>query len=415
MTELSESQMKELDAIVAKLSHEDSDVRRWAIYDLEQFSPEHTVEHLVRGTEDEHRAVREAAAEVLNTVPADQCLRLLIPLLGSPRIEVRNLVAAIVAKFDAAAVDYLLEALDHGNEDVRKFSADILGLTRSDQAVEGLAKALYDTVENVGVSAAEALGKIRSVKAMPHLVKAFQDRDYLKRECAEALGLLGIPEAAHFLMEKFLATDELLVKYAMIDAMGNAGDLKVLAFMEQNFDRIEEMLHGAVALGVMKIARREHINVFNRPGIPLQAIVESTADSDEEYQQLLIGHIDASVKPDVLQVLTEGRAAFNSNALVALIKAAAPHTELGQFLLDMVDHSDDWVAYTALEHLTHLDKASAANVIKRVLGGTRNLPQLAAIKVAQRIELTEAREWIKPFLKSEDEDLRGMAEQVLGA
>lgn len=415
MTELSDSQKKELDAIVANLSHEDSDVRRWAIYDLEQFPPEHTVEHLLVGVEDEHRAVREAAAEVFNSVPADQCLRLLIPLLGSPRIEVRNLVAAIVAKFDAAAVDYLLEALDHGNEDVRKFSVDNLGLIRSDRAVEGLAKALYDPVENVGVSAAEALGKIRSVKAMPHLVKAFQDRDYLKRECAEALGLLGNPEAAHFLMEQFFTADELLVKYAMVDAMGNAGDLKVLAFLEQNYDRIEEVLHSTVALGLMKIATRERINLFNRPGIPLKAIVESTADSDEEYQQMLIGHIDASVNPDVLQALTEGRAAFSSNALVALIKAAAPHTELSQFLLDMVDHPDDWVAYTALEHLIHLDKAAAADVIKRVLGGTRSLPQLAAIKVAQRIEITEAREWIKPFLKSDDEDLRGMAEQVLGA
>ena len=144
MTQLSESLKKELVAIVANLNHDDSDIRRWAIYDLEQFPPEYTVEHLVGGTEDDHRAVREAAAEVLNSVPADQCLQLLIPLLGSPRIEVRNLVAGIVAKFDAAAVDYLLEALVHGNEDVRKFSVDILGLTRSDRAVEGLAKALYD-------------------------------------------------------------------------------------------------------------------------------------------------------------------------------------------------------------------------------------------------------------------------------
>lgn len=414
MTQLSESLKKELVAIVANLNHDDSDIRRWAIYDLEQFPPEYTVEHLVGGTEDDHRAVREAAAEVLNSVPADQCLQLLIPLLGSPRIEVRNLVAGIVAKFDAAAVDYLLEALVHGNEDVRKFSVDILGLTRSDRAVEGLAKALYDPVENVGVSAAEALGKIRSVNATPYLVKAFEDREYLKRECAEALGLLGVPEAAHFLMEQFLTTDELLVKYAMVDAMGNAGDLKVLAFLEQNFDQIEEALQGTAALALMKIARRQRINLFNRPGIPLKAILESMVDSDEEYQQLLIGHIDASLKPEVLEALTKGRAAFGSNALVALIKAAAPHSELSEFLLGMVDHPDDWVAYTALEHLTHLDKAAAADVIKRVLGGTRNLPQLAAIKVAQRIELSEAREWIKPFLKSEDDDLRGMAKQVLG-
>ncbi len=108
---LSDTQKAELDGIVADLDHEDSDVRRWAIYDLGQFPAETIVEHLVRCAEDEHRAVREAAAEVITSVPAELCLRPLTPLLGSPRIEVRNLVAALIAKFGDAAVEYLMEAL----------------------------------------------------------------------------------------------------------------------------------------------------------------------------------------------------------------------------------------------------------------------------------------------------------------
>jgi len=82
--------------------------------------------------------------------------------------------------------------------------------------------------------------------------------------------------------------------------------------------------------------------------------------------------------------------------------------------LEMVDHPDDWVAYTAIEHLIHVDEAATADAIKRVLAGHRNLPQLAAIKVVQRLDIPEAREWVRPFLDSEDEDLRSMAEQALG-
>ncbi len=411
---LSDTRKKELDAIVANLDHEDSDVRRWAVYDLGQFPAETIIEHLVRGAEDKHRAVREAAAEVIASVPAEFCLRPLTPLLGSPRIEVRNLVATIIAKFGGAAVEYLIEALEHENEDVRKFSADILGLARSDRAIEYLAKALYDSVENVGISAAEALGKIRSPKALPHLIAGFTDRDYLKRECAEALGMLNIPDGAYFLMEQFFATDDLLVQYAMVDAMGNAGDLKVLEFLEKNITKMVEPLHNPVALALLKIARREHINLLGRDEVPLEKIIQSVSKGDEEYQQLLINQLDESLDPGILLTLTQAEDSLSSNGLVALIKVAAPHSQLSKFILEMVDHPDDWVAYTAIEHLIHVDEAAAAETIKRVLAEHRNLPQLAAIKVVQHLDIPEAREWIRPFLDSEDEDLRVIAKQVLG-
>ena len=409
---LSDTQQAELDTIIANLGDGDSDVRRWAIYDLEQFPPEITVEHLVRGAEDDHRAVREAAAEVLATVPAEESLRPLTPLLGSPRIEVRNLVASVIAKFGAAAVEYLTEGLEFENEDVRKFSADILGLARSDRAVEGLAKALYDPVENVGVSAAEALGKVASSKALPHLIDGFLKRDYLKRECAEAMGLLNVPEGAQFLSEQFFNVEDMLVQYAMIDALGNAGDLKVLGFLEGNVERIPAPLQSAAAMALLKIARKERINYLSRDGIPLDLIVKSTSEEQPEFQQLLIDNLDDSVAPQTLLALAAAKESLSSHTLVALIKAGLGQPDLSDFIAEMVNHPDDWVAYTAIENLR--PGSEIAEVIQRVLAGSRNLPQLAAIKVIPHLDLPDAKDWITPFLESEDEDLRAMAEQVLG-
>ncbi len=297
---------------------------------------------------------------------------------------------------------------------MRKFSADILGLAHSDRAIEGLAKALYDPAENVGVAAAEALGKIQSPKALPHLIAGFKNRDYLKRECAEALGMLNVPDGAHFLMEQFFATDDLLVQYAMVDGMGNAGDLKVLEFLGKNITKITGPLNGPTALALLKIARREHINLLGRDDVPLENIIQSLSEGGEEYQQLLIDQLDESLDPAILLTLSRAKDSLSSNGLVALIKVAAPHSQLSKFILEMVDHADDWVAYTAIEHLTRMDEAVAAETIKRVLAGSRNLPQLAAIKVVQHLDVPEAREWIRPFLDSEDDDLRAMAEQVLG-
>ncbi|MBA7691185.1 hypothetical protein ES703_99726 [subsurface metagenome] len=215
-------------------------------------------------------------------------------------------------------------------------------------------------------------------------------------------------------MELFFATDDLLVQYAMVDAMGNVGDLKVLEFLEKNITKMVEPLHNPVALALLKIARREHINLLGRDEVPLEKIIQSVSEGDEEYQQLLINQLDESLDPGILLTLTQAKDSLSSNGLVALIKVAAPHSQLSKFILEMVDHPDDWVAYTAIEHLIHVDEAAAAVTIKRVLAKHRNLPQLAAIKVVQHLDIPEAREWIRPFLDSEDEDLRVIARQVLG-
>ncbi len=408
-----EAKLKELAGVVANLSAEDSDTRRWAVYDLESYPPELTLEHLVAGIQDEHRAVREAAAEVLESVPTALSLPELTPLLGSSRIEVRNIVAALIAKFGDAAVDYLVEALAHENEDVRKFSADILGLAESDRAVESLVAALYDPVENVGVSAAEALGKIKSPQALPHLIKAFEDRDYLKRECAEAIGLVGQAEGAHFLKDRLLAIQDLLIQFAVVDALGSAGDAEVLDFLEVNFEAFPDQLHVPAVMSMLRIASRVDIRLLTRTGTPLDTLITAAMEADEEFQQLFIEQIDEELPAEVLARLVHAHGQLNSRVLVALIKAATPHTELRQFALEMVDHLDDWVSYTAIEQLVDFEPAAVRAALKRVLAGDRNLPQLAAMKVVHRLGLAEGKDWIAPFLESDDEDLRAVAEQVL--
>ncbi len=408
-----ETKLKQLAGVVTNLSAEDSDTRRWAVYDLESYPPKLTVDHLVAGIQDEHRAVREAASEVLESVPTELSLPQLTPLLGSSQIEVRNIVATLIAKFGDAAVDYLVEALVHENEDVRKFSADILGLAESDQAVESLAKALYDSVENVGVSAAEALGKIKSPQALPCLTKAFEDRDYLKRECAEAIGLVGQAEGAHFLMDRLLATQDLLIQFALVDALGNAGDAKVLDFLEVNFEALPDQLHVPAVMSMLRIANRVDIRLLMRPGTPVDTLVMAAMEADEEFQQLFIEQIDEELPTKVLARLVHAHGQLNSRVLVALIKATTPHAELRQFTLEMVEHKDDWVSYTAIEHLVDFELAAVKRVLKRVLAGDRNLPQLAAMKVVHQLGLPEGKDWIAPFLESVDEDLRAMAEQVL--
>lgn len=411
--ELDVEQQTALESIIANLSDSDSDTRRWAVYDLEQFPPQFIVEHLLTGITDENRAVREAAAEVIESIPSEHCLRRLTPLLGSPKIEVRNIVAAVIAKFGDEAVDYLIEALVEGNEDVRKFSADILGLARSEKAIEGLAKAMYDPVENVGVSAAEAFGKIQSPKALGHLMKAFNERIYLKRECAEAMGLLGLPEAAHFLENRFHENTDLLIRYAMIDAMGNSGDMSTLSFLESILPDLEQTLNMGTFSAMMKIAMRSGINLFDRNSLSVDRLINAVKESDEDFLQQLTDHLDPEIGLEYMQALVDMPTHLNSQTLVALIRAVAPHPELHGFIHEMANHEDDWVAYTAVEHLDPEKDELSAEVVKSILVGNRQLPQLAAMKVIPKLDHPAKLEWVRPFQESADFDLRAAAEELL--
>ena len=80
----------------------------------------------------------------------------------------------------------------------------------------------------------------------------------------------------------------------------------------------------------------------------------------------------------------------------------------------MVDHENDWVAYTAIEQLPEFGAESVTPIIMKILAGERNLPQLAALRAMQELDIPQALEFVRPFLDSDDDDLRSMAEQVLG-
>ncbi len=241
----------------------------------------------------------------------------------------------------------------------------------------------------------------------------FVERDYLKRECAEAIGLVGQAEGAHFLMDRLLATQDLLIQFAMVDALGNAGDAKVLDFLEVNFEALPDQLHVPAVMSTLKIASRLDIRLLTRSGTPLDTLITAVMEADEEFQQLFIEQIDQELPKEVLARLVHAHGQLNSRILVALIKAATPHAELMQFTLEMAEHKDDWVSYTAIEHLVDFEPAAVRAVLKQVLAGDRNLPQLAAMKVVHQLGLPEGKDWIAPFLESIDEDLRAMAEQVL--
>jgi HEAT repeat protein len=97
---------------------------------------------------------------------------------------------ALVA-FWEMAVPYLTKLLTDDNEEVRNFSAVMLGDIGNSKAVTALIKALRDPEANVRHGAAEALGKIGDARAMEPLQEMANGDMWDQFYSSAALELLG--------------------------------------------------------------------------------------------------------------------------------------------------------------------------------------------------------------------------------
>ena len=158
--------------------------------------------------------VRVTAASAVTSLPADESVAVLIPLLNDKDPFVRKEVAySLGATHNSRAVAALVERLTTDKDDgVRGAAAVALGTIRDEAAVLPLAQVLSPagpsarsarkrkTRENEFVlrAAARSLGKIGSRAGLPALIQVLTNdtlADDIRREAALALGLIGDPSA----------------------------------------------------------------------------------------------------------------------------------------------------------------------------------------------------------------------------
>lgn len=401
--------------IVKRLQSADSDERRWAIFDMQEYAPHLTISYLVMAIQDQNRAVREATSEVMSAIPAEIVLPPAVPLLGSNRIEVRNIVASLLVQFGQRAVPHLLDGLTHPNEDVRKFVSDILGLTGDDQAVPALCKtALEDEEPNVVAASIEALGKIRSAQALPALYKIFDNSEIMKVEVAEAIGLIGNPGSAGFL-ENHLKSEDPIVKYAIIDALGNLGQTSSIPALLEYISQTEEIIQEQLCQAILRIGQSSQFNVLNNNMAVLGPVIFKMTEADNgDFSTLLCLQLSLPTEKNVIETFFKHKDLCPSNVLVALIKAAAEHEDFIDRISQLKNHSDDWVAYSALETLSSFSKEKVAPTILAVLAGEETLSTIAAIKTAVSLQMNEAVPYLEILANSENEDVSYAAAQALG-
>src|SRR5260221_2456819 len=165
----------DIQAALASLRTGEESVRRALVEQLGRSGQPEAVGPLLVAVADDSWPVRQAAVEQLAAFP----VKVLFPVLedalrDGENASVRNAAMEIYVRLGPAGAPPLLALLHDPDEEVRQFSAVMLGSLKDLAAVVALIGALKDPDLNVRHAAAQSLGQIGSPEAGPPLVEALR-------------------------------------------------------------------------------------------------------------------------------------------------------------------------------------------------------------------------------------------------
>lgn len=162
----------------------------------------------------------------------------------------RNGAMEIMVRFGTQSIPRLLKLLLDRDEEVRNFSAVMLGDIGSSDAVIPLIGALHDEDANVRHGAAEALGRIGDHAALMPLLELLNEEFWVQYPAITALGSMKDKRAVPHLLE--LLKNPIIAE-AVIDALGGIGDPRALVQLGDILSSPENTLSGAAVRAIVKI------------------------------------------------------------------------------------------------------------------------------------------------------------------
>ena len=210
--------------ITEALNSPDEEVRLQGLRDLASCDSSEGLDLIFKAFGDESWRVRKESIELYLKLPISrELIGEVIELLhADENAGLRNAAVEILTRMGRDSVPMLLGQARCPDHDVRKFIIDILGDIDDPEAVPVLITGLDDEDSNVRAAAAENLGKLKSAEAVPKLLKAMHHQDLLLQfTILEALRRIASPVSLNDLLPY---KDEKLLRKALIDCLGKAGD-----------------------------------------------------------------------------------------------------------------------------------------------------------------------------------------------
>ncbi|QXE91034.1 HEAT repeat domain-containing protein [Geomonas subterranea] len=341
--------------------------------------------------------------------------------------DLRNGAMEVLVKLGGEAVPRLNGLLFDGDEEIRNFSAVMLGDIGSREAVEPLIRALADPDSNVSHSAAEALGKIGDRSALVPLLELLKGDFWLQYPAICAIGELRDYRAVPHLLPLL---DNELLRGAVVEALGKAGDHRalyalagILPFVEQDLARSVAVSMAAISQSlndemsyknrIEAVGQQERLRqlISGRGVERLKSMLQEPGEPESsQAAAMLLGWMgELSAMDGFFQLLGDER---NYQVVESAVLALGICAE-GK-LLGALDHDSAAVRLVALRALRWLGVPCQAAELARLLAQDDEAVQLEVLETLQSFPDESLLPQMKAMLVRGSDALAQQAAQALG-
>lgn len=243
------------DQIIEALNSPDEEIRLQGLRALAA-APLLHLDLIFKAFADSSWRVRKDAVDLFLSMPISRELvgEIVELLHAEENAGLRNAAVEILTRMGRDALPMLLDQASCPDHDVRKFIVDILGDIADPSSLPILIRALDDEDSNVRAAAAENLGKLKAVEAVPSLLNAMKHQDVLLQfTVLDALGRIAAPVS---LSQVMAYKNEKLLRKALLDCLGKAGDASAAGELVQGLTDSMRNVREAAILALAEIQTR---------------------------------------------------------------------------------------------------------------------------------------------------------------
>ena len=278
-------------SILELLQSEDPSIKTEVLYNSTfEVVDSDTIKMIVQLILDEDKGVRNAASNFLIQNNNPLIPYAIFDYTGSMDISVRNLAGEILLKKGVSSIKAICEKLPGiKDDDDIKFLVDILGLIEEKTSEDLIIEILkVNQNENVIVACIEALGNMYSEKAIDTILPFYDKTDVLKPVVIEAAGKIKTVKSLKFITEKFNCDDDLL-KFTMIESMGEIGDEETFYFLLSQLDQLSGALVWPLLEAIYKLKVKFDLDVPFDERVK-KCVLDTILNSEPQYQ-IIAAHL----------------------------------------------------------------------------------------------------------------------------
>ncbi len=406
--------------ILEALESQDTDAIRGAAFEAGDTCLMEAIPLLSEHIKSKNIGIQEAAEYALRKIRGPQTIQMMLPHLHSEDSSLRNVAMDILREISCDDIPSLTTLLRDPDPDIRIFMSDILGHSKSKQAVQPLCEAmLKDPEVNVRYQAAMSLGTLAFPEAADALHQAMQDEEWVQFSVVEALTKIRDDKAINTLVQS-LNTCSPLVSSIIIDALGELKNIKAVPLLLKFIENAPEVLRHKAVKAIVQILGADSLCLISeKEQIKFRGYLEE-ALQDEDEDLLHIALIGLSVmgkdtSSEAIMQLLEKYARKPEHDIYQAATKALADIGYNDTFASFLNPANAVRARLACEACLHMENAHCVPKLQEIFWSLeRDSQRLAAKYLATQSEAKDAEFMLTVLEKCEDEDILKSAIACLG-